>query len=149
MTEKETKQDVKKKAGIEVIFEFKDSINSLLHYYALYVNLLAELGEKIKGQKPDEMDEAVKQQLVTGCQELRYHATLSYIKYLSVCPLLKISPDTKIGNDYKKIKDSFIIDDETVLSIINKLNAVFMSDIIQDLLRSNKDIVHDIYNNAE
>lgn len=148
------KTDVKKKAGIEIIYEFKDSINTLTHWYGMYMNLITELKAKFQYKNITEtqeaikkMDTAEKQQIIQYCQEIRYNATICIIKYKSIYPSLKLREEKGIEHNYKKIKDNFLINLEDVFDLIVILNKVMTEDIIQELLSSYSNLINEIFEN--
>jgi len=153
MAEKYSNQvDVKKRSGIEFIFEFKDSITNLTHWYGMYVNLLAELQNKYSSNSESETSELLrkitdqeKQSIIQYCQEIRYNATICIIKYNSISTKLKFPVNKKIEQEYSKLKNKFIIDDDVLYLIVVELNNVLTNEIIQELLRSNYDLIKDIY----
>lgn len=132
------------KTGVEIIFEFKDSLNSLIHFYGLYVNLLSEL----KAINPDmeKLEDGKKAEVRQYCQEIRYHATISYIKYCSMFPSLKLEENKTIKEKYTEIKETFLVKEQTVSELIIELNKILVNEIIQELLKSNKDLITDAYN---
>lgn len=151
MTEQK-KVDAKKKAGIELIFEFKDSINNLMHWYGMYLNLMTQLTSKFEHNDITDtldalksMDSSEKNQIVQYCQEIRYAATICMIKYKSIYPSLKLKSVEEIENRYENIKKDFIIFPEDSFNLIIELNKVMTTDIISEILESNADVIGEIF----
>lgn len=147
MASEKNPTDPNKRVGLELIFEFKDTLAGLIQYYALYINLLAEITRINKNEA--DFSEAHKTQTKRYCQEIRYNSTIAYVKYKSLCDALKIDQGKIAKEKYDKIRDNYLVEPDIVLEFIEELDKVLTSIVIRDLLKSNQDIVDQIFNNNQ
>lgn len=146
----ERKTNTKKKTGLEIIIEYKDSLNSLIHFYSLYINLLTEI--KALGEGIDKLEDEKKESVKNFCAEIRYHATFAYLKYKSLCTSLKFEKgkeNKKLEESYSKIKDNVLLDDVPIMELIIEFNAFLMNEIIQELLKGTDVLLNELYGQNE
>lgn len=147
MSEHKSDNNVSVKTGVEIILEFKDSINNIIHWYSLYINHLAKIEAKTSGdiENLKNLEESERAETINFCQELRYHTTVAYLKYKSLYPSLKLKENEKITETYSKIKNNFLIGQQDVEIIIIEFNKVVMENIILELMKNNEELIKNIF----
>lgn len=130
------------------ILTFYQEVQNLTHWFAQYQNLLTEFQAKY-GEDLKRMDEGDKQILNSSVQNLRYFTHKTYILYSSIKGVLghqnKTRNHEKILKAYAKTKIGYIITSESVEEYTIELNTFLLTDIIKDLLQTNREKLTDIF----
>ncbi len=143
-------KDEKKVMGASYIYDFYTIVSLLNDSHANYGNIIMEIVHKYSEEYLTKINDAEKQFYLTATQNLRYYIIRSYIMFKSILKALKDSTsyneiEEAIDKDYKKIKDNFGIERETVEDYVINLNSFITQDLIKKLLEDNADLINELY----
>jgi hypothetical protein len=140
-------KDEKKTAGASYIIEFYQNVIFLNNTYANYYNAVLQFS-KIES---DGVTDLQKETFNNSLQQTRYICSNVYIMFSSMKDRLGVNDklDNEIKNNYKFIKEKYVINPEELEKFVISMNKVLLSDIIQNLLENNKDIVDKVFNDDD
>lgn len=131
-----------KKIGQSFIFSFYNECMALLVVYSNYINVLAEIDNLTDPNKLEDNSKAI---VLQSLQQVRQSVSVTYIMLQSIKENIKASETDKIKELYDRIKKDFVIKSEDLEDYVIRINKIIASEIMQNILINNKDIVESIY----
>jgi len=138
-------QNEQKVVGASYIISFFKDVQALTHNYAQYLNVMLEVEKKYAKDDMEALGEIEKEIVSKSFQTVRYYSLKCYVSYHAIKGSLKLKDDEEIENNYKIIKNTFIIPRDALEKFVVRLNKLMIEDIIKDLLKTSQDIVGEVY----
>jgi len=136
----------RKTAGINYLINFFNHIQVLNGHFSKYMGLLVQADEEQRQIGATEKTQIIQQ----TSNELREWIILVYIEYSSIFKTLKQGLDKKIKNIYdNEVKKNIILDRDKIEEFIIQMNATFLNEVVQDLLKTNQDLFDAIYGKSK
>lgn len=134
-------------AGASYIISFYKEVQALTHHYGNYLNLMLEIQNKY-GDPPKNIESEVQNHLTMIIQTVRLSVHKSYIMYRSIKETLeeKTKKKDELETAYKKLKEEFVLNRDSLEKYVVSINAILVKDIIQNLLATSQDLVSEVYN---
>jgi len=147
--------DEKKIAGASYIVNFYNEVQNLKINFSAYLNVMIEIESNLAGGKIDsiEMTKKLTDEQIGAvkviCQNVRHTAILTYTSYKSlISSVSTLKPVSEMESNYKKIRDTFVIDKDVLESYVTEMNTFLLKDIIKGLLETSQNIIQNLYKDA-
>lgn len=150
MAKGEKKVSDEQLTGSSYIISFYNEITMLNHQYAIYNNVLVELGNKYPTSKIDLTEEHYNH-LVNVIQTTRYYITKAYILYNGLKEKLKtLQKDKgkdKIKEIYGKLQqpEHFIISRADLFELVTEFNKILLDNVMKDILQTSRELINNLY----
>lgn len=136
--------DEQKTTGVSYLFQFYSEVQSLNHWFSLYINLILAFEKKYKDI--ENLDESDKSLLNNHVAEVRHACNKSYIMYKSLIIAIKEAKEDKsISSAYDSIRKDYVIKREDIEKFAIGLNAFLAGNAMQSLLISNQKLMEGIF----
>lgn len=127
------------------IQDFYKAVNALNDHTSIYINIMLELTSKY-GKELKDLEPEVRNAMQTAIQNFRHYANKVMLMYEAIFNVHDKKLAKEVKESYEYIITNFGLDPKKARDFTVAINKAMVSEIMQDLLTTSKEIIDKIYN---